>query len=726
MLRKADFIVRRMFNVLGVAVIVMASLVVPATTAQAASTTYHVTTGECSGTGSILEAITLANAHPGIDAIVIDVPKVHLFRPILPGYTCAPTIGSAPFALKITDSVVIDGQGSEFSANPLFADPNGLINDVQAGRCPEASNDKMIDAPVSFAEIGNYGQDNSAIEVSFEHMNITKMSRLAMVHAGASLTFDGVNAENITDLSHNCDNTPLKVESGGNLTILNSWFNDSVLPATDFGSNAFIFGSGAGNLTIRNTLFSDIRNMQAVRWTAPSTKKVAIVSSQFQGAGGITVGGTDSGVLDAYLTNSIMRLGNTYIPADMSSADVIVAGGYNGRSALHVQSSTILFDHTGCQVSESTGQCLRPASGMVVAHQNASILLTHSAVGVGSPNSSDNNLALFATTAGGSIIGDQYTWAQPTSTQNAAAINALIGATASLLRPGLYAGGFYPGDAALTPLVTFRGVDGVLIDAVPDTRGVATIGANVLRDPITNDPILADVWGNTRWDDNDKSNIGAIQTRYAPRLVVSATGDHTVDLTWSQVAPVNPVYPIDKFVVGYRPVGSTDPYTTTEVSDPTQCHATISGLTNGVTYEFIVHAHALAPVGDMPDSNLVTATPLGPVARPVVTAEGGDHQIEVFWDEPSTGGHPGPLSYYVMYRPTGTTEWFTGPQSLSGRVTVITELEPGTSYELAVFAVANDGTPSDQVGTSFAATDPAPEPEPKPNDDGAVTPEFTG
>jgi hypothetical protein len=163
MLREVDFIMRRMFNVLSVAVIVTASLVIPATTAQAVGTTYHVTTGECSGAGSILEAIALANAHPGTDTIVIDVPKVHLFRPILPGYTCAPTIGSAPFALKITDSVVIDGQGSEFSANPLFADPNGLINDVQAGRCPEASNDKMIDAPVSFAEIGTYGQDNAAI-----------------------------------------------------------------------------------------------------------------------------------------------------------------------------------------------------------------------------------------------------------------------------------------------------------------------------------------------------------------------------------------------------------------------------------------------------------------------------------------------------------------------------------------------------------------------------------
>ena len=704
-------------------------LALPAATAGATSSTFRVTTGECSGPGSILEAVSLANANPGTDTILVDVPNVHLFRPIDPGFVCAPTIGDAPFVLKITESVVIDGQGAEFSADPLFADPNGLINDVQAGRCPDESGDHMIAAPVSFAEIGVYGQDNSAINVTFQQMNVTKMSRLALVHGNASLTIDGMNAESLTDLSHNCDNSTIKVESGGNLTITNSWFNDSVMAGMDAGTNAFIFGSRAGNLTIRNTLFSDIRNMQSVRWSAPSTKKVAIVSSQFQGAGGISVGGTDSGVLDAYLTNSIVRLGSTFIPPEMSSADVIIAGGYNGRSALHVQSSTILMNTTDCRLSAGTGQCLRPADGMIVAHQNASLDFTDSAIGVGNPGSSDNNLALFATSGGGTITGDQYTWAQPTNLQDAAAIHALIGNNVLTTLPGLYAGGFYPGDAALTPLLVFGGSPGVLIDAIPDTRGTAPIGPNVLRDPLTNDPILTDVWGNPRWDGNDASNIGAIQNNFAPHLVVSAVGDGTVDLTWSQVAPANPAYPVDKFVVSYRPVGSSDPYSTFDVSDPSQCFATVTGLTNGVNYEFVVHAHAPSPVGDMPDSNHVTATPLGEIGAPTPSAQGGPNQIELFWTDPPTGGHPGPLSYYVIFRPVGTPEWFSGPGPVSGRITVITELEAGTSYELAVFAMAADGSTSSQVGTTFATTDPIPDSTTTTttsSSDGSIVPKFTG
>jgi hypothetical protein len=716
---------RRSFAALVATLVLAAAFIVPASTASAAPQTFHVTTGECSGAGSILEAVAAANANPGTDTIVIDVPKVHLFQPILPGYTCAPTYGSAPFTLKITESVIIDGQGAEFSATPAFLDPNGNMNDVQPGRCPSRSNDNMAVAPVSFIEIGTYGQDNSAISVTLQQMNVTKMSRLAVVHQNASLIIDGMNGEELTDLSHDCDNPTIKVESGGNLTIGNSWFNDSVMAAEDFGSNAFIFGSNAGDLTIRNTLFSDIRNMSAVRWTAPSTKRVAIVSSQFQGAGGITVGGTDTGVLDAYLTNSIVRLGNTYIPAEMSSGDVIVAGGYNGRSALHVQASTILFDSTSCDLSRTAGQCRRPADGMVIAHQNATIDFTHSAIGVSRSTSFENNFALFAVADGGTITSDQYSWAQPTNQQNAAAISAIVGINMLTSLPGLYDQWFYPGDAALTPLLVFGGTPGVLIDAIPDTKGTAPIGVNVLRDPITNDPILTDVWGNPRWDGNNASNIGAIQSTFAPHLVVAGVRDGAVDLTWSQVEDANPSYPVDKYIVRYRPAGSSDPYTSVE-TDPAQCFVSIDGLTNGTNYEFIVNAHAPSPVGDMPNSNLVTATPLGEVGVPEPTAQGGDHQITLFWTDPSAGGHPGPLQYWVMFRPVGAAEWIAGPGSLSGRVTVIPDLSSDTSYELAVFAMAADGSTSPNVGVTIAATDPSPTTTTTDGSGGQVTPAFTG
>jgi len=77
---------RRLLIITTAVVLALSAFVLPASVAGATATTFHVTTGECSGAGSILEAVALANANPGADTIVIDVPQVHLFQPILPGF----------------------------------------------------------------------------------------------------------------------------------------------------------------------------------------------------------------------------------------------------------------------------------------------------------------------------------------------------------------------------------------------------------------------------------------------------------------------------------------------------------------------------------------------------------------------------------------------------------------------------------------------------------------
>ncbi|MFM8862662.1 MAG: fibronectin type III domain-containing protein [Acidimicrobiia bacterium] len=717
---------RNFFLSVGVSAAVLASLVVGAPAAGALPVTYHVTNSDCVGPGSISEAIAAANAHPGADTILIDVPRVYLFNGSANGDACTPP-GRAPYAFHITESVTIDGQGAWISAQPIWFDSAGYPNNVQAGRCPAQSGDRLATAPVSFLEVGTYGQDNSGIEVTVAHLDVTSVSRLAEVWDNASLTFDAVKAESITDLSDSCNNPAISVETGGNLTIIDSWFNDSVMAAENGGGNAFIVGATAGNLTIRTSLFSDLRNQFSVMWSGLSTSRVAIVSSQFQGAGGIYVTGKNSGTMHAYVTNSIVRLGNTGIPADMNTSDLIESAGRDGgHAALHFQGSTIQMQQTSCHVSEISGQCARLGPGMIVTFAGGTIDFTHSAIGVGDPAAAGSNKYLFATGAtGGPITADEYSWAQPTSLQNAAAIEAILGPSVITDTPGLYAGGFYPGDGAVTPLVNFGGSPGVLIDAIPDAKGVAPIGANALRDPITNDPILYDVFGNPRWDGNDKSNIGAIQTVFAPHLTVLDTGDGAVGLAWNQVNTGAPAYPVDKYVVRYRIAGSSDPFSTIEITDPTQLFTAVTGLVNGTKYEFVVRAHAVT-IGDLPDSNIVEAIPYGPVEVPVTSAVGGDGEARVYWTDPDAGGHPGPLSYFVIYRPLGATEWFMGPGSLSARTTRIPELDPGTTYEFGVLAIATDGSMSREVGIATAATDPAPDPAPDDGDGGGATPRFTG
>jgi hypothetical protein len=138
--------------------------------------------------------------------------------------------------------------------------------------------------------------------------------------------------------------------------------------------------------------------------------------------------------------------------------------------------------------------------------------------------------------------------------------------------------------------------------------------------------------------------------------------------------------------------------------------ASISALTNGTEYEFEVLA-TYTPSGEGPESNRVTATPLGPIGTPVVTAMPGNQEVALSWTAPSDGGHV-INAYSILWRPAGTTDWI-GAKTTSGNPpatqTTITGLKNGTEYEFAVAASATNGdfgpqglataTPHGDIGT---------------------------
>ena len=83
-----------------------------------AATTFDVTTTADSGAGSLRDAITLANANPGLDTITFHIPGsgVH-------------TIIPASDLPNITDPVIIDGYtqpGASPNTNPLTLGPGAL------------------------------------------------------------------------------------------------------------------------------------------------------------------------------------------------------------------------------------------------------------------------------------------------------------------------------------------------------------------------------------------------------------------------------------------------------------------------------------------------------------------------------------------------------------------------------------------------------------------------
>jgi len=192
-----------------------------------------------------------------------------------------------------------------------------------------------------------------------------------------------------------------------------------------------------------------------------------------------------------------------------------------------------------------------------------------------------------------------------------------------------------------------------------------------------------------------------VQTAQSPFLAVTSV-NADIGLGWNR-----PPDPVSGAITGYRvsyvPVAGGTPQTL-DVAGADTTSTTITGLTLGTPYLFTVAPVNVAGPGT--PSNEVVATPLGAVGPPTVTATAGDTSAQIFWTEPTLGGHPGLPSYYVMYRPTGTTTWIQGPGPLAGRVTTIPGLTNGTSYDVGVFATSTDGTPSALATTTVIPLGP--------------------
>ena len=261
-----------------------------------------------------------------------------------------------------------------------------------------------------------------------------------------------------------------------------------------------------------------------------------------------------------------------------------------------------------------------------------------------------------------------YTWVRPTVAQDANALKAVTNQPNLRTDPPAFSQACVPGFLAqaewATPLDPGQLIDRVP-DAVCDDNNPANDGANALRNPIDGSCITEDALGNPRVDANGTRNIGAVQLTLAPFLTVTDTGDGTVDLSWTKPQFSAPTTGITGYELHYREVGTSN-WMTDTVSGPDTLTQQVTGLTNGTEYEFEVRA-TYAPSGTGPWSNNVTGTPFGPIDPPVVTAVPGSGEVQLFWTEPSAGGHPGPLTYVVAYGTTGgrSVSWLLGPAFLS-------------------------------------------------------------
>ena len=167
----------------------------------------------------------------------------------------------------------------------------------------------------------------------------------------------------------------------------------------------------------------------------------------------------------------------------------------------------------------------------------------------------------------------------------------------------------------------------------------------------------------------------------APTDVTAARGDGSATVSWTA-----PVEDGGAPITGYAAVASDRVSNCGWSSGPLSC--TVSGLTNGKPYTFVVHATNAGGPGPASDPSHAV-TPGAAPGRPLhVTAWPGNGSAAVSWAPPvSDGGLP--ISTYVVMASDGThtCTWSSGPLACT-----VYSLTVGQSYTFTVTATNDVGT----------------------------------
>jgi outer membrane protein OmpA-like peptidoglycan-associated protein len=529
----------------------------------ASAATFTVTSTDlCGGAGTFEQAVKDANANPGADTIEFTPGLTYI------GINCYRTALDMPSPMVVTESVTVIGNGVVVDGGQIYLDPGGSVNPPNV--CPTSGTLTEVARTAGFLAVGIFNQDNPGITATVRGFELKNLTSIATVYRNAALVLEDTTAHDIIDFNESCDRSLIDAYPGADVTIRNSRIFDSASPEP-VSTTAMIGGGGgvvvgaAGDLILDRVVMGESTFPRVVRWEG---RTVNIVSSQLLAGGGIYLDGATTEFVNSAFWSR--KQGETERVTTRNGLTTARASSFYWTEPV----GTGVEAGPGGAVSLNTS-----AVGARAGFTGASELLVGSDVGT---FFSDANMS----------------WVQPVGAQVPTAV-----------LPDLLVGVGLPDDATSGELWT-RSVTpipgGVLVGAVP---GAGSGGANELRSPIDNSIITVDVLGNPRVDGTLR-DTGAVQSIAAPHLTVVSVGDGSVGLGWDKPgAPVGRT--ITGYTVGYRVSGQFVPLTEVAVSGAATVSTTVTGLTNGTTYQFIVWVN-YDDASDGADSNSVTATPTSP------------------------------------------------------------------------------------------------------------------
>ncbi len=193
----------------------------------------------------------------------------------------------------------------------------------------------------------------------------------------------------------------------------------------------------------------------------------------------------------------------------------------------------------------------------------------------------------------------------------------------------------------------------------------------------------------------------------APSGIGLESGNDTLDVTWT--APSGNGSLLTGYDLRYSSDAGTN-WTQVSVStvSPNPSHS-LSGLTNGTTYQVQVRAKNQHGVGPWSDSG--TETPGKPSAPSAPTLTAGDHKLFVGWNA-ANGNGSAITDYDVRYKKSSASTWAEIDDSTDSaeRSVVLTDLTPETTYQVQVRATNTHGDSAwSASGTHTLAVSPVPQ-----------------
>lgn len=309
------------------------------------------------------------------------------------------------------------------------------------------------------------------------------------------------------------------------------------------------------------------------------------------------------------------------------------------------------------------------------------------------------DLLLFGGYADGTYLTDTWTWDGTTWTQ----------LTPAASPPGrTYASMAY--DADLGAVVLFGGYYGSYDHAdtwtwdgttwtvqSPAAHPAARSAAAMAFDAASGQLILFGGWsfaGQVSLGDTWNYAVPLVNPPEAPAAPSLVPGNGQVSVSWSP--PADGGSAITSYTVAWKPTSGTVGTTQTVAAPATS--TTITGLTNGTSYDFMVRA--VNDIGPGEYSPAASATPSTVPSVPTgLQAVAGDRQVALTWSAPFDGGSA-ITGYTVAFKAIDARKWST--VASSDPAETITGLLNGTQYALKVLATNVNGSSrySDEIGAT--------------------------